>query len=155
MTSLSKFFLPAFCAVLLLSTPALSLRAVAQTPALSQTEPSTITAEELQSRLKSKKTMLLLDVRQQEEYSAGHIDGAKLMPLNTLPDHLADLPKDSELVVYCKSGRRNTMAASFLLAQGYKNVVSLSGGFQEWSALQDAKKKEIQVCSASTGCQNR
>jgi len=141
----NKYILLSLCAIFLLSA----------TVFYAQPRSSIITAEELQSRLNSEKTAFLIDVRQQDEYDAGHIDGAKLIPLSTLADHASELPKDRDIVVYCKSGRRSAEALSFLQAQGFKNVVSLSGGFQEWAARQDAKTKEMQVCALSTGCQNK
>ncbi len=154
MSCLYRFVLPAFCAALLIATPAQPVYAESAL-AVSQNEVSLIKAEEVLRLLKDKKPLILLDVRQQKEYDEGHIDGARLIPLNTLPDRLAELPKEKEIVVYCKSGRRSAQAAVFLQASGYKNVVSLSGGFQEWDALKDARKNEIQVCSKSTGCRSK
>lgn len=131
----SKVILLSLCAAVLLSATIYYTKGITHPAAYTQAEPSTITAEELQTRLKTNTGILLIDVRQQEEYDAGHIDGAKLIPLNILPDHVGELPKDGEIVVYCKSGRRSAQAMTFLQAQGYKNVVSLSGGYQSWVSL--------------------
>jgi rhodanese-related sulfurtransferase len=78
---------------------------------------------------------VLVDVREPDEFSAGHIDGARLMPLGTIEASYRDLPKDVKLVVYCRSGKRSAKAVSFLVAHGYANAVSLDGGFLAWTAL--------------------
>ena len=76
----------------------------------------------------------IIDVRQPEEYAMGHIDGAVLMPLDSLPAHFAELPKGVKLVVYCRSGHRSAQAVSFLLTHGYDRAVSLNGGYTAWTA---------------------
>lgn len=75
---------------------------------------------------------VLIDVRQPDEFAAGHIEGAMLLPLNTLQANLARLPKNVKLVVYCRSGHRSATAVSFLMAHGYDRAVSLNGGFLAW-----------------------
>jgi rhodanese-related sulfurtransferase len=76
----------------------------------------------------------LIDVREPSEFSAGHIDGAVLMPLSTLNAEYTKLPKDVSLVVYCRSGVRSAKAVAFLLAHGYGRAVSLDGGYLAYSA---------------------
>ncbi|HUO99570.1 MAG TPA: rhodanese-like domain-containing protein [Rhizomicrobium sp.] len=78
--------------------------------------------------------IVIVDVRRPEEYAAGHIDGAVLMPLDNLPATYAQLPHDVRLVVYCRSGHRSAQAVSFLLAHGYGRAVSLAGGYLAWAA---------------------
>ena len=154
MSFLRLLILPVFCACcwgLLLPQ---SANAEDHPAIVSQESASTINAQDLQHLLKKKKAVLLLDVRQPEEYETGHIQGAKLMPLDAIPDHFNELSKSKMIVVYCKSGRRSAQAMSLLQAKGFSNVVSLSGGFQAWSSFQDTKK-EMRVCALSTGCQNR
>ncbi len=77
---------------------------------------------------------VLVDVRQPEEFAAGHIDGATLIPLDTLEANLAKLPKDVKLVVYCRSGKRSAKAVSLLMSHGYDRAVSLNGGYLAWTA---------------------
>jgi len=154
MSFLRLLILPVFCAFcwgLLLPQ---SVNAEDRPAIVSQESVPTINAQDLQRLLKKKKAVFLLDVRQPEEYETGHIQGAKLMPLGSIPDHFNELPKTKKIVVYCKSGRRSAQAMSLLQAKGFSNVVSLSGGFQAWASFQDTKK-EMRVCALSTGCQNR
>ncbi len=74
----------------------------------------------------------LLDVRQPEEYAAGHIPGACLIPVHELPGRLAELPRDREVICVCQSGSRGRSATRRLVAAGF-NVVNLTGGTNNWS----------------------
>lgn len=74
----------------------------------------------------------LVDVRNPDEFAAGHIDGALLMPLDTLPNTYSKLPKTGRLIIYCRSGRRSAEAVKFLIDHGYANAVSMNGGFLAW-----------------------
>lgn len=91
-----------------------------------------VSAPELNGKLKSPKRPLVLDVRQPEEFRAGHIVGSKLIPLNELGRRLNELPKDREIVCVCASGNRSRSATKALLRQGY-NAVNMNGGMGAWS----------------------
>ena len=104
-------------------------------PSLPQAVP-TISVSDLQTLIKSKKHFLLLDVREPDEFNAGHIHDAILMPLGTVSDNYKSLPKNGKIVVYCLRGGRSAQAVSFLRDQGFTNVVSLSGGYTAWSDAQ-------------------
>jgi rhodanese-related sulfurtransferase len=119
-------FLTVLTLVLGLMIPALPSRAADAV--------KTVTSVEVRQRIEQKSPFFLLDVRNQEEYDAGHIEGATLIPLPVLPTRLAEVPKDKKIVVYCRSGRRSGQAAELLQAQGYMDVFSLAGGFNDWSA---------------------
>jgi len=88
----------------------------------------------LQKRLDGPNPPFVLDVRELAEFQAGHLKGATLIPLGTLPDHLGDVPKNKPVVVMCRSGNRSARAATFLIEQGYTNVENLSGGMMAWDA---------------------
>ena len=72
----------------------------------------------------------VLDVREPEEWRAGHIDGALHIPLRDLPGRLSDVP-DGQTLVVCKVGGRSSQAAAYLLRQGH-DVVNLDGGMLDW-----------------------
>jgi rhodanese-related sulfurtransferase len=76
----------------------------------------------------------IVDVRQPEEFAQGHIQGAILMPLGTVPTAFATLPKTGKLIVYCRTGHRSAKAVEFLLQHGYGNAVSMDGGYAAWTA---------------------
>ena len=90
-----------------------------------------ITAEELNEKLKFGKHPLVLDVRQPDEFRSGHIAGAKLIPLNELQRKLSELPKGREIVCICASGNRSTSAAKLLMKEGF-NVLNVQGGMLAW-----------------------
>lgn len=77
---------------------------------------------------------LILDVRTQEEWDAGHVPDATLIPLDELPNRLAELPEDQEIVVICRSGNRSATARDILLSSGFETVTSVAGGFNQWTA---------------------
>jgi len=75
----------------------------------------------------------IIDVRTQGEFDSGHIPGAYLMPLDTLPDSfLTDFPdKDFVYIIYCRSGNRSSQAARILLSEGYQYIYDM-GGIGNW-----------------------
>ena len=89
----------------------------------------------LKGMMASPVRFILVDVRRPEEFAAGHIEGAVLMPLDNLAATYAQLPRDVKLVVYCRSGHRSAQAVAFLREHGYSHVASLDGGFLAWTAL--------------------
>lgn len=93
-----------------------------------------IQVQALDALMKMKAHIVIVDVRQTEEFAQGHIEGALLMPLDTLAARYTDLSKDVKLVVYCRSGHRSAKAVAFLREHGYANAVSLDGGYTAWSA---------------------
>ncbi|HUF35486.1 MAG TPA: rhodanese-like domain-containing protein [Gemmatimonadales bacterium] len=76
----------------------------------------------------------VLDVRSEAEWQAGHIPGARHVPLGFLSERLDELPPGRPLVVHCQGGGRSAIAASLLAASGVAGVVNLEGGFSEWTA---------------------
>ena len=81
---------------------------------------------------------ILLDVREPDEYAAGHLAGAVNIPRGVLEFRLSADPalvaSDRPLLVYCKSGGRSALAAKALQDMGYSQVVSMAGGFDGWAA---------------------
>ena len=74
----------------------------------------------------------VLDVREDDEWRAGHIEGAVHIPLHDLPARTSDVPEGQTLVV-CKVGGRSSQAVAYLLQQGHE-VVNLDGGMLDWEA---------------------
>ncbi len=75
---------------------------------------------------------LLLDVRQPEEYKAGHIPGAMLIPLGELEARQEELDRSKKIITYCRSGHRSMAAAITLCGLGFKGVHHLDGGILQW-----------------------
>jgi rhodanese-related sulfurtransferase len=76
--------------------------------------------------------LLVLDVRTPQEYAEGHVPGAVNVPFDQLASRLAEVPKDKDLVLYCKSGRRAGIAADTLAANGYTRLSHLEGDMNAW-----------------------
>ncbi|WP_291423013.1 rhodanese-like domain-containing protein [Deinococcus sp.] len=76
---------------------------------------------------------LLVDVREPNEYSEIHAQGALLLPLSELESRFSELPKDRPLLMICRSGARSARAGEYLLAQGYSDVTNLAGGTLAWA----------------------
>lgn len=75
----------------------------------------------------------VLDVREDDEWAAGHIDGATHIPLGDLPGRLPELPDVDQLVVTCRGGGRSARATAYLQQIGIE-AANLDGGMQAWSA---------------------
>jgi adenylyltransferase/sulfurtransferase len=96
-----------------------------------------ITVTELKRRLDAGEDLFILDVREPFEYQIANI-GGKLIPQGEVPQRLAEIDRDREIVVQCKSGGRSQRIAEFLKQSGYPNVVNLAGGILAWSSEIDA-----------------
>ena len=92
-----------------------------------------VTPEEAREMMAAERDLLILDVRRQDEYAAGHIPGAMCLPNEeigeTPPEALPD--PDRTILVYCRSGNRSRQAAEKLAALGYTRVCDM-GGIQDW-----------------------
>lgn len=74
---------------------------------------------------------LVIDVREPYEYVGGHVAGARLIPLTTLPQAVRELPANRTVYVICASGNRSLTAARWLAQQGI-DALSVAGGTSEW-----------------------
>jgi thioredoxin len=77
---------------------------------------------------------LILDVRTPNEYYSGYITGATLIPLQQLSQRLSEIRqyKDREILIYCRSGNRSTVASEILIEKGFKKLYNLSTGIKGW-----------------------
>ncbi len=91
-----------------------------------------ITVSELKQRIDAGEDLFILDVREPFEYQIANI-GGKLIPQGEVPQRLAEIDRDREIIVQCKSGGRSQRIAEFLKQAGYPKVVNLSGGITAWS----------------------
>lgn len=93
-----------------------------------------ITAVALEQQLRAEPKPVVVDVRTEEEWDAGHVAGSQNVPLNHLRARLSEIPRDQTIVVHCEGGYRSAIAASLLEQAGRKNVLDLVGGFKAWTA---------------------
>jgi rhodanese-related sulfurtransferase len=76
----------------------------------------------------------VLDVREPDEWEAGHAPGAHHMPMMEVPVRMAEVPTDADVIVVCRSGGRSGQVVSYLMGNGWDNVRNLDGGMQSWAA---------------------
>src|SRR5689334_111187 len=75
----------------------------------------------------------LLDVREGEEWTAGHAPGAVHLPMMEIPARLGEVPRDGDIVVVCRSGSRSAQVVAYLQGNGWDQVFNLDGGMRAWA----------------------
>jgi adenylyltransferase/sulfurtransferase len=103
-------------------------RSATNTPTMKECSPI-----ELKALLDSGETFRLIDVREPHEWEIGHIEGAELVPLATVPTACAGWDHDERLVLMCRSGKRSADALAHLAQQGFTDLTNLRGGILAWS----------------------
>lgn len=100
-----------------------------------QTTVKEITPLELKKKLDAGNEVVILDVREPHELAICHLDNSAHVPLGELPYRLSELAgcKNSELIVYCRSGKRSERACHLLVANGFAQVFNLKGGILAWA----------------------
>ncbi|WNQ14054.1 rhodanese-like domain-containing protein [Paenibacillus aurantius] len=96
------------------------------------TFPKATTPQEVAARLNAGEKLFLLDVRESEEWAAGHIAGAVHIPVGQLFGRLQELDPSKETIVICRSGNRSGLACEMLSEKGF-NVVNMTGGLNAWT----------------------
>ncbi|MGI8554653.1 MAG: rhodanese-like domain-containing protein [Dehalococcoidia bacterium] len=74
----------------------------------------------------------LIDVREPHEYASGHVPGARLIPLSTIPTKAAELSDDKPVLFVCGVGQRSALACEYAAAAGKSNLFNLEGGTEGW-----------------------
>ncbi len=94
-----------------------------------------ITPDEVKEKLDSDDDFVLLDVREQDEWEEGRIQGAEYLGKGVLERDIEEEYPDTEeeIILYCGGGYRSALAADNLQKMGYHNVKSLAGGFRSWT----------------------
>src|SRR5919106_1942010 len=98
---------------------------------------ATLTPAQLKALLDQGQQIKLVDVREPAEWQINRLPGATLIPLDTLPDHLAELPQTEPVVLYCKSGVRSAEALALLKQSGFSTARHLGGGITAWAKTVD------------------
>ena len=100
-----------------------------------------LSVKDLKRRMDAGEDVFILDVREPYEYQIANI-GGKLIPQNDVPQRLAEIDRDREIVVHCRSGVRSQRIAEFLSQAGYPKVVNLAGGILAWADEIDPKMQK-------------
>jgi rhodanese-related sulfurtransferase len=94
-----------------------------------------INSQELNEKLKNKENIVLIDCREQDEWNAGHIADATLIPLSEFEQRHAEVgAMDAEIILQCRSGKRSLNACMILQNNGWENLSNLSDGILGWQA---------------------
>lgn len=89
-------------------------------------DPQTVAA------IKDRDDVFVIDVREPWEYEEAHIPGINLIPMNTIPNRLSEIPVDKTVVLTCRSGNRSGQVFQYLKQQGYSNIHNMQGGIVAW-----------------------
>jgi rhodanese-related sulfurtransferase len=93
-----------------------------------------VTPQQVREMLARGENAVYLDVREPNEWNLGHLPGAVHIPRGTLETKIeASIPRERKVVIYCAGGNRSALAADTLQQMGYRDVVSMSGGFTAWA----------------------
>ena len=99
-----------------------------------------LTSLELKAELDRGQKLVILDVREPQEYQINKIPGSILIPLGDLPKRYVELDPNARIVSQCKSGMRSAKAQEFLRSKGFTNVRNLTGGILGWIDQVDASQ---------------
>ncbi|HRP58374.1 MBL fold metallo-hydrolase [Agriterribacter sp.] len=93
-----------------------------------------ISAGELDRRMQAEPDLSVIDVRREEEYTTGHLQGSKNLALDYINDHIGEVEKNKTAYVHCAGGYRSMIFNSILRSRGFHNLVDIQGGFKEIEA---------------------
>ncbi|MCF7800818.1 MAG: rhodanese-like domain-containing protein [Candidatus Marinimicrobia bacterium] len=106
-----------------------------------------ISAAELSEKIGMNADIVLLDVRTKSEWDGplGHLDGAKLIPLQEFGNRYNELDsvQHKEIIVYCRSGNRSQVATALLREKGF-NAINMLGGMRAWKQLEKPQTSEVE-----------
>jgi len=108
---------------------------------VTDTLPFEVLPADVSVRRRSGESLILIDVRRPEEHQLTRIEGAELIPMDTIPQRLNDLEEMSEqgvLVVFCHHGIRSANVVNWLRGQGVMACQSMAGGIEKWSTDVDS-----------------
>jgi adenylyltransferase/sulfurtransferase len=99
--------------------------------------PLEITVEEASRLLAGANPPVLIDVREPDEHAVCRISAARLIPMNTVPARLAEIPQNVPILIHCHHGGRSMKVTQFLRSKGFTQVANVKGGIESWSVKID------------------
>lgn len=102
-----------------------------------------ITPSEVKQQLDNNSEIVLIDVREPDEWEAGHVAVATHIRLSEIPQRMAEIPRDKDVVMICRSGGRSENARQFLARSGYTRVKNMIGGMRRWAADVDPSVRVV------------
>lgn len=101
-----------------------------------------MTVQELKHRIDAGAPPVILDVREPWEYALCALPGSQHIPMGQIPERLAELDRDAEIVVVCHHGARSQMTAQYLGAHGFAHLHNLTGGVDAWAQYIDRSMQQ-------------
>ena len=98
-----------------------------------------ISPQDLAQELEAGRRLVLLDVRGDDELEISRLEGVVHIPMQEVPERLAELDAEADTVVICRVGGRSARVTAFLLQNGFKNVRNLAGGMNRWATEVDPR----------------
>jgi len=95
------------------------------------------TVQEVKARLDANEPLILLDVREPYELMISHLDQAVHIPISQMSARWQEIPRDTTVVVFCRSGVRSANLITQLQAAGYENLINMAGGINAWAKAID------------------
>ena len=92
-----------------------------------------INVEQLKQKVEDNENIVLYDIRSEGEVAQGIIKDSIYIPMHLIPLKLNEIPKDKDVILYCRSGVRSYHACKFLMQEGFDNVYNLAGGIISWA----------------------
>ena len=93
-----------------------------------------ISAKDLNDKIFINDTIVIIDVRDKNQYEAGHIKGAKHVAFAGISNNLDDIPRDKQIIVYDQTDNRSQVAVKQLIKEGYLDATNLLDGFAKWQS---------------------
>jgi rhodanese-related sulfurtransferase len=129
---------------------------IASAVAAAETELPLVSQQALVERQQASDAQLfVLDTRSPEEYSTGHVPGAINVPYDQVAERLAEIPRDKDVVLYCRSGRRAQIAAETLAENGYTRLLHLDGDMNAWEKNQRILETPADPAACIAALKNR
>lgn len=103
-----------------------------------------ISIEELAQMLEKEDTenIFFVDVREVQEFNEGYIEGMVNIPLSVFEEEYNKIPRNKNVVIFCRSGNRSIQAANILKEKGYNNLTNVTGGMLEWNGEVKDKRSD-------------
>ncbi|MBM3291938.1 rhodanese-like domain-containing protein [Candidatus Bathyarchaeota archaeon] len=92
-----------------------------------------VTIQQAYELIKMKPDLVIVDVRSKQEYDSGHIEKAILIPVDEFDRRVAELSKDDDLLIYCRTGNRSSQAVNILKLKGYTRIYHMKDGILGWN----------------------
>lgn len=131
------------------STATTGLQSKEELKRIAHSKITKVTVDSLETMKEKDESFILVDIRTEKEFKAGHIEGAVWIPRGFIEFRLRKLTMDPDanVILYCKNGGRSALSVVAMMNMGHKNIHALKGGFQEWA---ETKKPIFNIHGAFT-----